>query len=135
VRASALDAEIDQLRRELTELVGELDRRRHELLDVKGQVRRHAWPLGLVALAIGAAAAGAVVLRRRRARRRSAPALGGRGLRRAVGRIMSPREPVAVEPGVLERIGGAAGSAAAVYLVKHGLDRLLVHPGRAERRV
>jgi hypothetical protein len=130
VSTGTLDAEIDGLRQELTDLVAELDRRRHELLDVKLQLRRHARPVGLVGLALAGAVAGAIALRVRRTRRARA-LTGGRGaLGQLVGRALQRPEPVRVEATVLERIAGAAGSAAAVYLVKAGLDRLLARADR-----
>ncbi|HSE06216.1 MAG TPA: hypothetical protein VLK35_18865, partial [Methylomirabilota bacterium] len=95
-------------------------------------LRRHARPLGLVALALGAAAAGVIALRVRRVRRERA-LTGRRGaLGQVVGRVLHGPELVRVEPSALERIAGAAGSAGAVYLVKAGLDRLL---DRADRPV
>jgi hypothetical protein len=125
MNARTLEAEVDRVRDELTSLVAELDRRRHELFDVKLQVRRHAGPVALSLLAIGATAAGAMALRVRRARRARALPARGRRIGRAVGRLLEQPERVAVEPTVLERIAAAAGSAAAVYLVKMVLDRML----------
>jgi hypothetical protein len=134
VSTGTLDAEIDGLRQELTDLVAELDRRRHELLDVKLQLRRHARPLGLVALALGAAVAGSIALRVRRTRRERA-LTGRRGvLAQVAGRVLHGPEPVRLEATVPERIIGAAGSAAAVYLVKAGLDRLLARAGQPADR-
>ena len=116
--ARELDAEVAQLRDELTELIAELDRRRHELLDVKGQVRRHPWSVGLTGLAMSAAAIGAIALHHRRGQ--------GRGLSAARARHRAPRSESALrEPTLLQRILGAAGSAAAVYLVRAGLTRVI----------
>jgi hypothetical protein len=128
VSARELDAEAAQLRDELTELIAELDRRRHELLDVKGQVRRHPWSVGLTGLAMSAAAIGAIALHHRRGQ--------GRGLSAARARHRAPRsEPALREPTLLQRILGAAGSAAAVYLVRAGLTRVISSkPGRAPCR-
>jgi hypothetical protein len=118
VSARELDAEAAQLRDELTELIAELDRRRHELLDVKGQVRRHPWSVGLTGLAMSAAAIGAITLHHRRGQ--------GRGLSAARARHRAPRsEPALREPTLVQRILGAAGSAAAVYLVRAGLMRVI----------
>jgi hypothetical protein len=125
MNARTLEAEVDRVRDELTTLVAELDRRRHELFDVKLQVRRHAGPVALGLVAMGATAAGMLVLRLRRARRQRALPARGRRVGRAIGRLLEQPERVAVEPTVLERIGAAAGSAAAVYLVKLVLDRAL----------
>lgn len=123
--ARTLEAEVDEVRHELTALVAELDRRRHELFDVKLQVRRHAWPVALSVVAMAATAAGVMALRTRRARQ--ARSLPGRSRRigQALGRLVDQPERVAAEPTVPERIAAAAGSAAAVYLVKVVLDRLL----------
>lgn len=123
--ARTLEAEVDRVREELTALVAELDRRRHELLDVKLQLRRHAWPVALTAVAVGATAVAAVALGVRRARRRQTLAARGHRIGQAVGRLLDRPERVAVEPSVPERIAAAAGSALAVYLVKTVLDRLL----------
>jgi hypothetical protein len=118
VSARELDAEVAQLRDELTELIAELDRRRHELLDVKGQVRRHPWSVGLTGLAMSAAAIGAIALHRRRGQ--------GRGLSAVRARHRAPRsEPALREPTLLQRMLGAAGSTAAVYLVRAGLTRVI----------
>jgi len=118
VTARELDAEAAQLRDELTELVAELDRRRHELLDVKGQVRRHPWSVGLTGLAMSAAVIGAVALHHRRGL--------GRGLSAGRARHRAPHSELALsEPRMLQRIFGAAGSAAAAYLVRAGLTRLI----------
>ena len=116
--ARELDAEAAQLRDELTELVAELDRRRHDLLDVKRQVRRHPWSVGLTGLALSAAMIGAFALHHRRGL--------GRGLLAGRARHRAPHSELALgEPRMLQRILGAAGSAAAVYLVRAGLTRLI----------
>jgi hypothetical protein len=125
VKVQALKADVDEVRSELSALVAELDRRRHDLLDVRIQLRRNAWPLGLTSLAVGATAAAAIALGTRRARRRKALAGRALGVGQAVGRLLDHPERVAVVPSVPERIATAAASAAAVYVVKAVLDRVL----------
>jgi hypothetical protein len=125
VNARTLEAEVDEVRNELTALVAELDRRRHELFDVRLQVRRHIWPVALGALVMGATAAGAITLGVRRTRRQQGLTVRGRRIGQAVSRLLDRPERVAVEPTVLERIAVAAGSAAAVYVVKLVLNRVV----------
>lgn len=83
-----------------------------------------------------------------RARRRNAPMARAGRLREAVRRMIDRPERVAVEPTALQRIVGAAGSAAAAFLIRAALERLAesarptapgrlggVEPGRSQRDV
>ena len=101
----------------------ELSRRGHELTDVGLQVRRHALGVDATVLAMGAVAAGSIALGVWRARRRETLAARGGRLREALGRMIDRPERVAVEPTATQRILGAAGSAAAAFLIKAALER------------
>lgn len=129
-----IEADIVRRRAKLTTLVGELNRRAHELTDVGLQVRRHALGITATVLAVGTVVAGWIALGMWRARRRGGTltARGGR-LREALGRMIDQPERVAVEPTVTQRIVGSAGSAAAAFLIKAGLERLN-HPRPHSRR-
>jgi hypothetical protein len=111
-------------REKLTALVTELNRRRHELTDVRLQVRRHALAIASSLFAVGAVAAGAVTLGVWRARRRNTLIARGGRLREAAGRMIDRPERVAVEPTATQRIIGAAGSAAAAFLIKAAVERV-----------
>jgi hypothetical protein len=126
-------AEIGRRRRELTTLVAQLTRRGHELTDVGLQVRRHAVGVVATVLALGAVAAGSIALGVWRARRRNTLAARGGRLREALGRMIDRPERVAVEPTATQRILGAAGSAAAAFLIKAALERAS-RPRNAARR-
>jgi hypothetical protein len=118
-----IEAEIGRRRRELTTLVAQLTRRGHELTDVGLQIRRHALGFAATVLAVGAVAAGSIALGAWRARRRNTLSARGGRLREALGRMIDRPERVAVEPTATQRIMGAAGSAAAAFLIKAALER------------
>jgi hypothetical protein len=120
-----IEAEIMRQRGELTTLVGELSRRAHELTDVGLQIRRHTLGFAGTVGAVAAVAAGAIALGRWRARRRDAPMARGGRLREALGRMIDRPERVAVEPTATQRIIGAAGAAAAAFLVRAALERVI----------
>lgn len=119
-----IEADIVRQRAELTTLVAELNRRGHELTDVGLQLRRHALGATATVLAVGAVAAGSIVLRVWRARRRDTLIPRGGRLREALGRMIDRPDRVAVEPTATQRILGAAGSAAAAFLIKVALERV-----------
>jgi hypothetical protein len=118
-----IEAEIVRRRQELTKLVSQLSRRGRELTDVRLQVRRHAVGVATTLLAVGAAVAGSIAVGVWRARRRNTLTARGSRLREALGRMMDRPERVAVEPTATQRIIGAAGSAAAAFLIKAALER------------
>lgn len=118
-----IEAEIVRRRQELTTLVSQVRRRGRELTDVRLQVRRHAVGVAVTLLAVGAAAAGSIALGIWRARRRNSLTARGGRLREALGRMIDRPERVAVEPTATQRILGAAGSAAAAFLIKAALER------------
>ena len=118
-----IEAEIVRQREVLTTLVSQVSRRGRELTDVRLQVRRHAVGVSATLLALAAAGAGSIALGVWRARRRNTLTARGSRLREALGRMVDRPERVAVEPTAMQRIIGAAGSAAAAFLVKAGLER------------
>ncbi len=120
-----IEAEIGRRRRELTSLVTQLTRRGHELTDVGLQVRRHALGVAVSVLTVGAVVAGSIALGVWRGRRRDTVTARGGRLREAVGRMIDRPERVAVEPTATQRIIGAAGSAAAAFLIKALLERAI----------
>ncbi|HWN45566.1 MAG TPA: hypothetical protein VNW71_25300 [Thermoanaerobaculia bacterium] len=133
-----IEADIVRQRAQLTTLVTELQRRGHELTDVGLQVRRHAVAVTATVLAVGAVAVGSIALGVWRARRRNTLTARGGRLREAVGRMIDRPERVAVEATVTQRIIGAAGSAAAAFLIKAILERVSRpprHPGASARHV
>lgn len=119
-----IEADIVRRRGEITALVGELSRRGHDLMDVGLQVRRHFWGVAGTVLAVGAVAAGSIALAVWRARRRETLVAKGGRLREALTRMIDRPERVAVEPTVTQRMIGAAGSAAAAFLIKAALERV-----------
>jgi hypothetical protein len=120
----SIEAEIGRRRRELTTLLGQLNRRGHELTDVGLQVRRHALGFAVTAVALGAVAAGSIALGVWRARRRNTLTARSGRLREALRRMVDHPEQVAVEPTIARRIVGAAGSAAAAFLIRAALERV-----------
>ena len=118
-----LEAEIVLRRQELTRLVSQVSQRGRELRDVRLQVRRHAVGVAATFVAVAAAAVGSIALGVWRARRRNTLSARGSRLREAVGRMIDRPERVAVEPTATQRILGAAGSAAAAFLIKAALER------------
>lgn len=118
-----IEAEIVRQRQVLTTLVSQVSRRGRELTDVRLQVRRHAVGVAATLLALTAAAAGSIALGVWRARRRNTLTARGSRLREALGRMVDRPERVAVEPTAMQRIIGAAGSAAAAFLIKAVLER------------
>lgn len=128
-----IQADIARRRGEITTLVTELGRRGHDLMDVRLQVRRHALGVAATVLAVGAVAAGSIALAVWRDRRRDTLTARGGRLREALGRMIDRPERVAVEPTVTQRVMGAAGSAAAAFLIKSVLERVN-RPGRPTRK-
>lgn len=113
-----LEAQITELRRELSDLVGELDRRRREALDVKLQVRRHAGKIALTGVVLVGVAAGVVwanVWRGRQRRRFGARA--GR-VQPAMNRMIERPDRVAAQPTATEKLVTAAASAAVTTVIK-----------------
>ena len=129
-----IEADIVRQRQELTARVAELSQRGHELTDVRLQVRRHALGVTTTVLAMAAVTAGAIALGVWRARRRNTLIARGGRLRQALGRMIDRPERVATEPTVTQRILGAAGSAAAAFLIKAALEALPVGRPRAAHR-
>jgi hypothetical protein len=119
-----IEADIVRRRGEITTLVAELSRRGRDLLDVRLHVRRHALGVAATVLAVGAVAAGSIALAMWRGRRRDTLTARGGRLREAIGRMMERPERVAVEPTATQRVIGAAGSAAAAFLIKAVLERV-----------
>jgi hypothetical protein len=88
-------------------------------------------------LAVAAAAAGSIALGVWRARRRNTFTARGSRLREALGQMIDRPDRVAVEPTATQRIISAAGSAAAVFLIKAALERAtsrIVMPRELPRR-
>ena len=119
----AIEADIVRQRQELTMLVSQISRRGRELVDVKLQARRHVVGVAVTLLAVAASAAGSIALGVWRARQRNKLTARASRLREALGRMVDRPERVAVEPTVMQRILGAAGSAAAAFLIKAALER------------
>src|SRR6185295_7777216 len=115
-----IEADIVRRRKEITTLVDELSQRGRDFMDVRLQVRRHALGITATVLSVGAVAAGSIA---RAGRRETLTARGAR-LREALGRMIERPERVAVEPTVTQRVLGAAGSAAAAFLIKAALERV-----------
>jgi hypothetical protein len=125
-RPEELQREIETIRDNIGGLVSELDHRRHEMFDVGGQLRRHGAALAIGGLVLAGAIAGGLLLARRRARaRQSVP---GRAVRigNALARIVKhPERQAPPPPSVGLKILAAAGTAAASFLVKRLLQRLI----------
>lgn len=125
-RPEELQREIETIRHNIGGLVSELDHRRHELFNVGAQVRRHGAALAIGGLALVGVAAGVVLLARHRARARER--LPGRAVRigNAVARMVKhPERQAPPPPSVGLKILAAAGAAAASFLVRRLLQRLI----------
>ena len=121
---NAIKADIGRQRQELTALLTQLKQQGRDLTDVGLQVRRHALGLAAAVLAVGGVVAGSIALRAWRARHRNTLTARSGRLRQALSRMIDRPERVAVEPTVTQRIIGAAGSAAAAFLIKAALERV-----------
>ena len=117
-KAADLEKEIEGIRGRLDGMVGELDRRRHDLFDVKAQLRRHAFPLVAIAVALLGIAGGGIALGIARRRRRARVGSRLTRLQEAVRRMTAKPDQVAATPGVGQKIAGAGGAAAASIAVK-----------------
>jgi hypothetical protein len=129
-----IEADIVRRRGELTTLVAELNRRGHDFMDVGLQVGRHALGVTVTVLAVGAVTACSITLAVWRARRHDTVTTRGGRLREALGRMIDRPERVAVAPTVTQRVIGAAGSAAAAFLIKAALERVTSRPAVSRLR-
>ncbi|HMJ51507.1 MAG TPA: hypothetical protein VK540_05505 [Polyangiaceae bacterium] len=114
-----LEREVEDIRENITGIVGELDRRRHDLFDWRLQLRKHGpvlaavtagWVLAFgVTIAVGAA----------RRRRRNRPLAKMRRLRQALSRMIEHPELVAQpQPSIARKVLAAAASATVASLAK-----------------
>jgi len=119
-----LEAEVEAIRDDMTDIVSELDRRGHEAFDWRMQLRKHAAPMMLTGLGFLAVAAGATALSVRRRRLRNRPLAKARRLRDALARMIAHPELVAQpRPSIANRALAAAVSAAAGSVAKVVTDR------------
>jgi hypothetical protein len=121
-----LEREVEEIRENISGIVGELDRRGHELVDWRLQLRKHGTLLAAIGasclvgfgltMAIGAA----------NRRRRNRPLAKARRLRQALARMIDHPELVAQpRPGVGKKAISAAVSATVGILAKTLVQRLL----------
>jgi len=120
-----LEREVDDIRENITGIVGELDRRRHDLLDWRLQLRRHGAVLAAVTagwvLAIGVTMA----VRASQRRRRNRPLAKARRLREALSRMVAHPELVAQpRPSIGRKVLAAAASATVGALAKALINEL-----------
>jgi hypothetical protein len=120
-----LEREVEDIRDNITGIVGELDRRRHDLLDWRLQLRKHGpvlvavtagWVLAFgMTMAVGAA----------RRRKRNRPLEKARRLRQALSRMVAHPELVAQpQPGIGRKVLAAAVSATVGALAKTLIQEL-----------
>jgi hypothetical protein len=133
-----LEREVEDIRENITGIVGELDRRRHDLFDWRLQLRKHGPVLAAVTagwmLAIGMTMAIGASKRRRRNR----PLEKARRLREALSRMVAHPELVAQpQPGIGRKVLAAAVSATVGALAKTLIQELATsfESGEASIRV
>jgi hypothetical protein len=120
-----LEQEVEDIRDNMTDIVGELDRRRHEVLDWRLQLRRRAGPLAMAAVGLVILVGSAAGLSIWRRRRRNRPVAKARRLRDALSRMIAHPELVAQpHPSIAKKALAAAASAAAARLAKTITERL-----------
>jgi hypothetical protein len=122
-----IEREVEEIRDNITGIVGELDRRGHELVDWRSHLQKHA--LLLAALGAGCLVGLGVTIAGRRARqkRRNRPLEKARRLRVAISRMIAHPERVAQpRPGIGHKALGAAVGATAGFLVKALLKEMVV---------
>jgi hypothetical protein len=113
-----LEREVEDLRENLTGIVGELDRRRHEILDWRFQLQRNRLVLALAVGSLALVTTGVVAAEVRRRKSRNRPMAKARRFRDAVSRMIERPDQVArAEPSAAGRllaslVTGAAGFAA-----------------------
>jgi hypothetical protein len=109
-----LEQEVEELRENVTEVIGKLDRRRHEVFDWRIQLKRNAVPLALTALGFIVFVAGTAGLSAWRRRRRDRPLARARRMRAAFSRMVAHPELIAQpRPSISNRALAAAVSAVA----------------------
>jgi hypothetical protein len=127
-----LEHEVEEIRENMTEIVGELDRRRHEVFDLGSQLRKNAVPLAVAGLGLVFIAAGATTLSVRRKRQRNRPLAKARRFGEALSRMIEHPELVAQpRPTIGRKALGAVVGAVAGSLAKTLTERLT---SRAEAR-
>ncbi|HMI84045.1 MAG TPA: hypothetical protein VK550_08115 [Polyangiaceae bacterium] len=114
-----LEREVEEIRDNISGIVGELDRRGHELFDWRSQLRKHALLIAAIGasclVGFGVTVAMGVANRRRRNR----PLAKARRLREALSRMIAHPELVAQpRPSVSRKAISAAVSATAGLLAK-----------------
>ena len=125
-----LEHEVEEIRENMTEIVGELDRRRHEVFDLGSQLRKNAAPLAVAGLGIVLISAGATTLSVRRRRRRNRPLAKARRFGEALSRMIAHPELVAQpRPSIGKRAFGAVVTAVAGTLAKTFTERLTSRAG------
>jgi hypothetical protein len=118
-----LEREVEDIRGNISGIVGELDRRRNDLLDWRLQLRKHAAVLAAVTAGwlLGAGLAAAIDASRRR--RRNRPFAKARRLREALSRMVAHPELVAQpHPSIGRKVLAAAASATVAALVKTAIS-------------
>jgi hypothetical protein len=122
---AALEHEVEEIRENMTEIVGELDRRRHEVFDLGSQLRKNAAPLAAAGLGVVFIAAGATTLSVRRRRRRNRPFAKARRFGEALSRMIEHPELVArPRPSIGRKALEAVVSVVAGSLAKTLTERL-----------
>ena len=120
-----LEREVENIRDNMSDIVGELDRRRHELFDWRSQLRKHG--LLLAAVGVGWVLAFSVTLAIRSAKRRreNRPLAKARRLRAAVSRMIAHPELVAQpQPSVTKKALAAAASATMTVVARTLTEQL-----------
>ncbi len=125
-RSEELQQEIETIRDNIGGLVSELDHRRHDFFDVGAQLRRHGVSLAVGGVVLVGLATGSLLRARHRARaRQSLPGRAGR-IGQALTRMVNHPEHQSPPPqSVGLKILAAAGAAAASFLVRRLLQRLV----------
>jgi hypothetical protein len=123
-----VERDVVGLRGDIGRLVEELDRRRHAALDVRHQLRSHPVAAAAVIGGIAFLVGGFIALSMRRRSRMHRTRERARNVRRAFERMATHPDEFAREPGMLEKIAVAAGTAAATMMVRRALDRSMGRP-------
>jgi hypothetical protein len=125
-----IERQVEEIRDNITGIVGELDRRGHELVDWRSHLQKHAFTLVTVGAACLLGLGVTIAVGRARQKRRQRPLAKARRLRVALARMIEHPELVArPQPGIGRRALSAAVGATVGFLVKATLQEMVATAG------
>jgi len=116
-----LEREIEQLRDDMTAIVGEIDRRREELLDWRLQLRRHQRQITTLAVGIVLVVGALRGVNGWRRRRRAAALSHAERLRQVLARMIAGEEGAWNEASSAAKEALASGASGAADVLSRGL--------------